>query len=219
MNGANGFDIYVKEGLVKAEKESAFETWYKANSDDVEEEYQEYIKETERLGDKPMDKKKWAKEIFESQTVEEELDVPTRHQLNVALKTIKMHPAMLGAIGGMTYKDAIEFFRKIKYSEAKIKKLLSDAGHSEEEIKKLTECVNPAVKTESLTLSKYISSVLSEAKKTEIKGYPELKAVAKEVAKKVGEEINSAVMDIESEMPYKAKYVLEEVIKILQAHV
>lgn len=141
----SGFDEYVKTGLI--EKESEFEIWYKTNQNDIEDEYQEYVAETKRLSEKPMDKKKWAKEIFESQTVMETMDVPTKHQLNVAMKTIKTPAAMLGVMGGMTYKDAVAFFRKIKYSDDKIRKLLASAGHKENEIKDLMENVGePEIK-------------------------------------------------------------------------
>lgn len=46
--------------------------------------------------------------------------------------------------------------------------------------------------------------------------YPELDAIASEVAQLVGGEINSRVQMVESEMPYRAQYVLEELIKMLE---
>jgi hypothetical protein len=49
-----------------------------------------------------------------------------------------------------------------------------------------------------------------------IKKYPELDKIAKKIGKDVGNSINSEVKNVESEMPYKAQYVLEELIKILQ---
>jgi len=52
-----------------------------------------------------------------------------------------------------------------------------------------------------------------------IQTYPELQKIAKDIAKQTGALINNKVKNIESEMPYKAQYVLEELIKILQAAV
>lgn len=49
-----------------------------------------------------------------------------------------------------------------------------------------------------------------------IKKYPELDEIAKEIAIDVITKCNSKTRDIKSEMPYKAQFVLEEVIKILE---
>lgn len=51
---------------------------------------------------------------------------------------------------------------------------------------------------------------------TELSKYPELDKIAKTVAIKTCKEINKCVRDVKSEMPYKAQYVLEETIKILE---
>lgn len=48
------------------------------------------------------------------------------------------------------------------------------------------------------------------------KEYPELQRVSNEIAKKVFKAINEAAPKIKSEMPYKAQYILEELIKVLQ---
>lgn len=49
--------------------------------------------------------------------------------------------------------------------------------------------------------------------------YPELQKIAKDLAFKFLEEINNSTKDVESDMPYKEQYVLEEVIKILNENV
>ena len=49
--------------------------------------------------------------------------------------------------------------------------------------------------------------------------YPELDKIAKDIAKLVGVEINKRTDNVKSEMPYKAQYVLEELIKILEKSV
>jgi hypothetical protein len=62
------------------------------------------------------------------------------------------------------------------------------------------------------------------AKKTtkavpEEKKYPELDALAMKIAKAVCVSINTETSSIESKMPYKAQYVLEELIHILERSV
>jgi len=42
--------------------------------------------------------------------------------------------------------------------------------------------------------------------------YPELNKLAKEMADDIFHDINTAAKNVESEMPYKAQYVLEEII-------
>jgi len=49
--------------------------------------------------------------------------------------------------------------------------------------------------------------------------YPELYSISEEIAQQVLEEIGRRVPPIESKMPYKAQWVLEETIKILEASV
>lgn len=46
--------------------------------------------------------------------------------------------------------------------------------------------------------------------------YPELEKIAQEIAEETAKQINKKALNVQSKMPYKAKYVLEEVIKILQ---
>lgn len=53
----------------------------------------------------------------------------------------------------------------------------------------------------------------------EIQNYPELDKVVNEVARITITAINEKIRPIKSEMPYKAQYVLEELIKILQSKV
>jgi hypothetical protein len=49
-----------------------------------------------------------------------------------------------------------------------------------------------------------------------IKKYPELDEIATSIALITVSEINNQTKDVKSEMPYKAQYVLEEVIKKLE---
>lgn len=49
--------------------------------------------------------------------------------------------------------------------------------------------------------------------------YPELKTIAESIADATIKAINAAVQRVESEMPYKAQWVLEETIKILESRV
>lgn len=56
---------------------------------------------------------------------------------------------------------------------------------------------------------------MNEAK-IDLKKYPELDKIAKDIAKKTGDMINASVRNVKSEMPYKAQYVLEEVVNILK---
>lgn len=46
--------------------------------------------------------------------------------------------------------------------------------------------------------------------------YPELEKVAMKIANETAKMINKETEHVKSEMPYKAQYVLEEVVKILQ---
>jgi hypothetical protein len=48
-----------------------------------------------------------------------------------------------------------------------------------------------------------------------IKKYPELDKIADEIVRNTATEINMKTSDVESEMPYKAQYVLEMVIQQL----
>lgn len=49
--------------------------------------------------------------------------------------------------------------------------------------------------------------------------YPELRKLARDIAQETCQTINARTKDVVSEMPYKAQFVLEEVIKILEASV
>lgn len=66
-----------------------------------------------------------------------------------------------------------------------------------------------------MKLDKYLTeSMWNEAIK--IQKYPELDKLAKNMAYDFLKDINSKTRNIKSEMPYKAQYVLEEIIKILK---
>jgi len=54
---------------------------------------------------------------------------------------------------------------------------------------------------------------------TTIKTYPELEVIADKMAREVTININESVRDVDSEMQYKAKYDLEELIKRLEEKV
>ncbi len=49
--------------------------------------------------------------------------------------------------------------------------------------------------------------------------YPELYKIAQTIADNTCREINKQTKNVESKMPYKAQWVLEETIKILQERV
>jgi hypothetical protein len=52
-----------------------------------------------------------------------------------------------------------------------------------------------------------------------IKKYPELDSIVEIVADNTCNLINRLTQDVKSEMPYRAQYVLEEVIEILKSRV
>ena len=51
------------------------------------------------------------------------------------------------------------------------------------------------------------------------KKYPELDKISKDISRLVGDEINKRTDKVKSEMPYKAQYVLEKLIEILEKSV
>jgi hypothetical protein len=57
------------------------------------------------------------------------------------------------------------------------------------------------------------------AKENVIKKYPELDEIAKEIACNTLAQCNAKTRDVKSEMPYRAQYVLEEIIKHLEGAV
>jgi hypothetical protein len=67
------------------------------------------------------------------------LGVPEKHQLKVALDTLKLNKVGAMVMGGMSHKEAIAFLRSIGYSDEKIKSILQFNKHSEDEIKELME--------------------------------------------------------------------------------
>jgi hypothetical protein len=66
-------------------------------------------------------------------------DVPAKHQMNIALKTLSYSDAGASVMGGMTKKEAIEVLRKNGYDDKKLTKVLKKSGYTDEEIKKLLE--------------------------------------------------------------------------------
>ncbi len=66
----------------------------------------------------------------------------------------------------------------------------------------------------------YFNDMLSNQKhSTKIKKYPELIKIAQDMWYDITKEINKRVKNVKSDMPYKAQYVLEELIKRLQKSV
>lgn len=64
------------------------------------------------------------------------LSTPEKHQLKVALDTLKMNRTMAAVMGGMNHKEAVAFLRRVGYTDSKIKNILLHNGHTEEEAKK-----------------------------------------------------------------------------------
>jgi hypothetical protein len=56
-------------------------------------------------------------------------------------------------------------------------------------------------------------------KESPIEKFPELDAIADKLAYDTAMKINKSVEGVKSKMPYKAQYVLEQLIKMLQAKV
>jgi len=61
--------------------------------------------------------------------------------------------------------------------------------------------------------------VVSSKRTATSSNYPELDNLARKIADDTARSINKAVKEVESEMPYKTQYVLEEAIKILEGMV
>lgn len=57
------------------------------------------------------------------------------------------------------------------------------------------------------------------APKPAIKTYPELTKIAKDLSTRVAMEVNSLAEHVQSEMPYKARFILEELINFLEEKV
>ena len=58
-----------------------------------------------------------------------------------------------------------------------------------------------------------------KASNTSLDKYPEFKELANDLADEITKKINKEARKIESKMPYKSQFVLEEVIKILEERV
>jgi hypothetical protein len=67
---------------------------------------------------------------------------------------------------------------------------------------------------------KYVANKYADggmmAKGGSVEEYPELRKVANKIANDTAAKINKEVKDIKSEMPYKAQWVLEEVVRDLE---
>lgn len=64
-------------------------------------------------------------------------DVFERHRKRIALDTLKMSEVGASVMGGMNKKEAIGYLRSIGYADQKLTNLLTDAGHSHDEINAL----------------------------------------------------------------------------------
>jgi thermostable 8-oxoguanine DNA glycosylase len=60
------------------------------------------------------------------------LSVPEKHQLKIAKKTLKMSDAGANIMGGMTKKEAIDFLKKIGYTDKQIKKMSEETEEQTE---------------------------------------------------------------------------------------
>lgn len=60
-------------------------------------------------------------------------DVASKHQFKIATSTIKMSKEGASIAGGMSHKEAVKVLRGY-FSDGIIRKLLQEAGHSEEDI-------------------------------------------------------------------------------------
>ena len=58
--------------------------------------------------------------------------------------------------------------------------------------------------------------VLSKGGMTDPEKYPELRKIADKIADETSDKINKEVKNVESKMPYKAQWVLEEVVRDLK---
>jgi hypothetical protein len=67
------------------------------------------------------------------------LSVPEKHQLKVALDTLKMSRAGATIMGGMNHTEAVAFLRKVGYTDSKIKQIIIHHGHTKEEAEKMME--------------------------------------------------------------------------------
>ncbi len=65
----------------------------------------------------------------------------------------------------------------------------------------------------------FFEAVPPVEKDNPIEKYPELDALADKLAYDTAMKINKSVEGVKSKMPYKAQYVLEQLIKMLQAKV
>lgn len=61
-------------------------------------------------------------------------DVATKHQIKIAVKTLKMHKAGALIMGGMNHKEAVKVLRKAGWSDKKIQDALKKSGHSSSDI-------------------------------------------------------------------------------------
>ena len=67
------------------------------------------------------------------------LSVPEKHQLAVAKKTLSYSDAGANIMGGMSKKEAIEFLKKIGYSDTRIKKMSEETTNEDTELSETSE--------------------------------------------------------------------------------
>jgi hypothetical protein len=60
---------------------------------------------------------------------------------------------------------------------------------------------------------------MSNTKKCGLERYPEFKKLVNKLADEVCTQINEEAPKIESEMPYKQQFVLEEIVRILESRI
>lgn len=88
-----------------------------------------------------------------------------------------------------------------------------------EVLKDYPDLVKKEERRYDMNKSKKVLDIIEKEKDSVIKKYPELDKIADKIAYETLTTINSSVERVKSEMPYKAQYVLEEVIKMLKERV
>lgn len=76
------------------------------------------------------------------QSISEEIDVFAKHQINIAKKTLRMHPAAVAVLGGPDHEESRKILKKHGWSDEQIKK-----HELSEEVEELNESTGTKLKT------------------------------------------------------------------------
>jgi hypothetical protein len=107
-----------------------------------------------------------------------------------------------------TVTDIVDDYAIIEYPDGKVKKsYLKDL--QKVSLGVATEYVNPKYMADGGMMAK---GGITKSKEE----YPELRKIADKIADDTSERINKEVKDVKSKMPYKAQWVLEEVVRDLE---